>query len=399
MSDIASTIREALNAGLNAQALDFVQSAPAEQDRAAEIRYLGALASARMGAIDEAEKWLAQIDRESLGVSPLGVEVWSLAGRIAKERYAATRDKSSVSARDLARVAIDCYRRAHSIRGDAYPAVNAATMAMLVGDAPLATSLARQALRTLEVPSDHWQHASAGEALLILVQLDAARAHYVEASRLADGKFGDIASMRRQLLMIGSMAARELAEALPGPQVIAFSGHMIDHPTRASPRFPADIEQRVAVALREKIASLGPSIGYAQAACGADILFLEALQDAGSQTQIVLPFARAHFVETSVSFAGEAWTRRFERVIDRATRVVVATEEAFLGDDVLFEHAANLIQGMAFLRAAELSTTPLMLTGARRRIPRACRRHRSDRPELDAQRRPNREYRPRSFAR
>jgi class 3 adenylate cyclase len=41
---------------------------------------------------------------------------------------------------------------------------------------------------------------------------------------------------------------------------------------------------------------------------------------------------------------------------------VIATEEGFLGDDVLFEHAANLIQGMAFLRARELSTHPLMLT-------------------------------------
>ncbi|MEP7183881.1 MAG: adenylate/guanylate cyclase domain-containing protein, partial [Betaproteobacteria bacterium] len=38
------------------------------------------------------------------------------------------------------------------------------------------------------------------------------------------------------------------------------------------------------------------------------------------------------------------------------------TEEAFLGDDVLFEHAANLIHGMAVLRARELSTQPLMLT-------------------------------------
>ena len=46
---------------------------------------------------------------------------------------------------------------------------------------------------------------------------------------LANG-FGDIASMRRQLLLIGTAAARELAEMLPPPQVIAFSGHMIDHP-------------------------------------------------------------------------------------------------------------------------------------------------------------------------
>jgi class 3 adenylate cyclase len=168
--------------------------------------------------------------------------------------------------------------------------------------------------------------------------------------------------MRRQLLMIGSPAARELAEVLPAPQVIAFSGHMIDRPGRTPPRFPASLEARLAAALSKKITGLGPSIGYAQAACGADILFLEAMQDAGWQTQIVLPFARRDFVETSVSFAGEVWVDRFERVLGRATRIVVATEEAFLGDDVLFEHAANLIQGMAFLRAGELATTPLMLT-------------------------------------
>ena len=65
------------------------------------------LASARMGAIGEAERWLHEIDRESLGSSPLAVEVWSLAGRIAKDRFAATADRSSAAAHDFARNAID----------------------------------------------------------------------------------------------------------------------------------------------------------------------------------------------------------------------------------------------------------------------------------------------------
>ncbi|HET9046687.1 MAG TPA: adenylate/guanylate cyclase domain-containing protein, partial [Casimicrobiaceae bacterium] len=63
-----------------------------------------------------------------------------------------------------------------------------------------------------------------------------------------------------------------------------------------------------------------------------------------------------------VRFAGAHWVERFERVLARATRVIVATEEPFLGDDVLFEHAANLIQGLAFLRARELTSDALMLT-------------------------------------
>ena len=353
-------IREALNAGLNTEALDLARTARPAPSDAAEIHYLGALACARMGAIDEAEQWLAQVDRAQLGDGPLAAEVWSLTGRIAKERYAAAGDRTA--AREFALAAIDGYQRAYAIGGSAYPAVNAATMAMLSGDAALARTLARQALSALGTGGDHWHHASSGEALLLLDDLDAARRHYTEAHRLAANRFGDIASMRRQLLLIGSDAAHDLLAVVPAPRVLAFSGHMIDLPGRATPRFPAGIEDEVARALRERLARLGPSIGYAQAACGADIQFLEAMQDAGMQTHIVLPFAKQDFIRESVAIAGEAWIRRFERVLERATRVVLATEEAFLGDEVLFEHASHLIQGMAFLHAAELSAQPLMLT-------------------------------------
>jgi len=362
LSDAATTIREALNAGINAQALDLARAAIGDDADSAEIRYLGALASARMGAIAEADKWLADVDRESLGNSPLAVEVWSLAGRITKERFAATRDRTAAAARDFAHKSIDSYQRAFALSGGAYPAVNAATMAMLAGDSSAASRLAQQALAVPGTAKDHWHHATRGEALLLLGRQDEARAHYAEAYQLAGNRFGDIASMRRQLLLIGTNAAHELAALLPAPQVIAFSGHMIDHPSRASPRFPAHLEAQVKLELRARIAALGPSLGYAQAACGADILFLEAMQDAGMQTQIVLPFPAADFIKSSVGFAGNGWIERFERVIAKATRVVLATEEGFLGDDVLFEHAANLIQGMAYLRAMELSAQPLMLT-------------------------------------
>ena len=362
MSDTAARIREALHAGLNTEALDLARKATPDREKAAEIRYLGALACARMGAIGEAEIWLAQIDREQLGSCALAAEVWSLAGRIAKERYSAAGDRTIAAARDFARAAIDCYQRAFGISGAAYPAVNAATLAMLSGDPALARELARQALCAPDTTGDHWYHATAGEARLLLDEIDAARTHYAQARRLAGNRFGDIASMRRQLLLIGSAAARDLLNAIPAPRVIAFSGHMIDEKGRAAPRFPAGIEQKVGLALRERLARLGPSIGYAQAACGADILFLEALQDAGMQTHVVLPFAKSDFITESVSIAGDAWVLRFERTLDRATRVVLATEEAFFGDEVLFEHAANLVQGMAFLHAGELSTQPLMLT-------------------------------------
>lgn len=340
----------------------MAREATASEPDVAELSYLGALACARMGAIGEAKRWLGQIDRGQLRDDSLAADVWSLAGRIAKERYSAVGDKTSDEARESARIAIDCYRRAFDISRSAYPAINAATMSMLAGDSTFALTLAREALDALGTDKDHWHHATAGEAHLTLGDIADARNQYKEAHKLAGNRYGDIASMRRQLLLIDSPEARDLLSAVPAPSVIAFSGHMIDHPDRPSPRFPPNLEARVATALREKLAALGPAIGYAQAACGADILFLEAMQNAGMQTMVVLPFAKEDFVEASVAFAGHEWVTRFESVLKKATRIILATEEAFLGDDVLFEHAANLIQGMASLHARDLLTKPLMLT-------------------------------------
>jgi class 3 adenylate cyclase len=167
--------------------------------------------------------------------------------------------------------------------------------------------------------------------------------------------------MRRQLRLVGSPAALAMLETLAAPKVVAFTGHMIDAPGRRSPRFPAALEGEVASRIDAAIATLPAVVGYSQAACGADLLFLEALQDAGHETQVVLPFAHGDFVRESVAFAGAQWVERFERAIGRATRVTFATEEPYLGDDILFEHASNLIQGMAILRAAELETDAMML--------------------------------------
>lgn len=362
MTDVAARIREAIDNGCNVDALDLARAASHGDSCDAEVCYLGALANARMGAIVEAEQWLARIDRARLDTGAFAAELWALSGRIAKDRFVAARQSGRTDAAAAAGEAMRRYRRAFEIAGTPYPAVNAATMAALVGDFEVARGLAQVALGRLGAVLDHWGHASAGEAHLVLGNLGEARAHYAQAHRLAGSRFGDIASMRRQLTLIGSPEARALLDAIPAPRVLAFSGHMIDGPGRATPRFPAHLETKVARAIREELAALGPAIGYAQAACGADILFLEALQDGGMQTNVVLPFAKSDYVAESVGFAGEGWIERFERALARATRVTLATDEPFLGDEVLFEHAANLLQGMAFLRASELSTDPLMLT-------------------------------------
>jgi hypothetical protein len=95
-------------------------------------------------------------------------------------------------------------------------------------------------------------------------------------------------------------------------RVIAFSGHMIDAPGRATPRFPAYLERAVKAALDQALVALVPAEGFTQAACGADLLFCESMLGCGQEINIVLPFALDDFIQQSVALAGPGWVGRFE---------------------------------------------------------------------------------------
>ncbi len=145
---------------------------------------------------------------------------------------------------------------------------------------------------------------------------------------------------------------------LPAPDVVAFAGHMVDAPDRALPRFPATLVPAVRAAVREHVARLNTPIVYTSAACGADLIFIEAALDAGAEVNVVLPFDREDFVRTSVAIGGDGWVERFDAALARAARVIMATDEHYLGDDVLFEQAAMLLEGLSILRGAQLQTIP-----------------------------------------
>jgi class 3 adenylate cyclase len=169
--------------------------------------------------------------------------------------------------------------------------------------------------------------------------------------------------MRRQAGLLARVlpAAATVLPLLPAPAVVAFSGHMVDAPDRPEPRFPAELEPAVAAAIRQHLATLREPILYTSAACGADLLCIEAALALGAEVNVVLPFDRDDFVRTSVAGGGAGWVRRFDDALARVARVIPATQESYLGDDVLFEHAAWLLEGLAALRASQLQTRPALL--------------------------------------
>jgi tetratricopeptide (TPR) repeat protein len=105
-------------------------------------------------------------------------------------------------------------------------------------------------------------------------------------------------------------------------KVFLFSGHMIDSPNRAEPRFPADKEGIAAARIGEVLDSLGAGpddLAIAQGAAGGDILFAEACLARGVPFQMLLPLEEPDFIEASVlpSANGEAWRQRYLALRDK----------------------------------------------------------------------------------
>ncbi|MFS8980793.1 hypothetical protein PO002_41385 [Cupriavidus necator] len=100
-----------------------------------------------------------------------------------------------------------------------------------------------------------------------------------------------------------------------------FSGHMIDVPDRARPRFPPRLESLVAAEISNNLDLFRPTavdVAISSGACGGDILFGEAMLARGVPLRIYLPFGEADFIEKSVSFAGGRWVERFHRLTEQA---------------------------------------------------------------------------------
>lgn len=117
----------------------------------------------------------------------------------------------------------------------------------------------------------------------------------------------------------------KLRDEVTAQRVLVFTGHRIDAPDRASPRFP-NREQSVAAAremireaVEEQIRDVGAkrTLGYSGAASGGDILFHEVCEELGVATRLYLAGPRDDYVQASVQDAGPDWVQRFDRLVEK----------------------------------------------------------------------------------
>src|SRR5436190_6166904 len=280
-------------------------------------------------------------------------DVAALGARIAKDRGLAA--SGAERARLLSRAA-DQYEAIYRRAGGYYPGINVATLRLLAGEPQKSEQVAREVLALCgsaggTAEDDYYRAASAAEAALVLGDVNATG----NALQRAVGFGSDLAARaatRRQLRLI--CAARALSDEvlapLAPPTVIHYTGHMIAPPGRPG-RLKAEQELQVAAAIAEKLGQHGVGFGYGALACGADILFAEALLARGAELHVVLPFAREDFIRASVAPGGPGWVERFEACLQRARTITYATEDSYLGHDWIFSYGSFVAMGLAVLRS------------------------------------------------
>ena len=330
------------------------------------LRQLKGLALARSGALQRANELLAGLRDEGHGDG----ETLGLLARTHKD-LALLVDDEEERKRHFA-AAYDIYSTGYyesqqrGVTADAYyTGINAATMALLSGRAETAREIAAgvEGLcneSVLDCENAYWPQATLAEAALIQGDIEAAKERYAAAALLAGRSYGNLSSTRRQARLLLDYLGESgawLDEAISVPPVIVYTGHMIDAPGRVQPRFEPHMEDRVRADIRARLEPLGPAASYGSAACGADILCLECMRDLGGEIHIVLPFPVEEFRQTSVDLRDDGdWGRRFERLLEDASEVLVVSEKPPSGETSTYEYTNLIMTGLARLRAQMLDT-------------------------------------------
>ena len=303
----------------------------------------------RLGRHEEAREWVNNIVEKY----PDDPESHALMGRVEKEEWIARWrvpgsppqgfiDQAKAE-EALLESAIEPYTKAFSIDpGHFYSGINALALRHVqrhlgceadtdVDIEALAGGVAwacRAAL--LKSPKDYWARVTQADLKLLTDDQDHVVKCYRYAVAVADKDWFSLDSSRQQLCTLRDVGFRtdivaaaiavfdqELARLTPPWQpkrVFLFSGHMIDKPDRAEPRFPPAMEPLVKEAIAQKLDELaiGPDdLAITSAACGGDLLFAEACLARGIKTEMRIPFDEPTFLQTSVTFAGEGWQPRF----------------------------------------------------------------------------------------
>jgi len=200
MSEAAEIARKALSRGDLIGAYDATVAAMEAGDDSGAIRHQQILALARMGDTERAMDLFAAygLDRST------DPHERAIGARLLKDRALAA-PPGEGRQRALAK-AHDAYHAIYLESGDSFPGINAATLALLAGDAAQSEALARALLDDPAVAAaqDYYKAATRAEALLLLGRTTEVTETLASETIRGSGDYGGRSTTMRQLAMIAA---------------------------------------------------------------------------------------------------------------------------------------------------------------------------------------------------
>lgn len=346
-------------------AYDVVAAGMKSFPRDLRLRQLLALALARSGAPGPANNVLEQLyqdgyrDEETLG----------LLARTHKDL--AREEQDAAKATDHLRRAYEFYSQGFVSSGGYYSGINAATLALMLGEPEAAAGLARlvsdqcrQRLGELAEASGerYWLVSTLGQAALLSRDWLEAEDWYRQAVELGRGDWGNLQSTRHSARLVMQRMAPaadqdRIEQVFRFPSVVVFAGHMVDRGDRPVPRFPSRLEPSVKAAIQRRLAKLNAGFGYASGACGSDILFHEVMMERKGENYVILPYEKARFIKNSVEIVPSGdWAARLDKIIAQAIDTQELSKQSQTASDVSYEFANMMLHGLASVRAEQLET-------------------------------------------
>jgi hypothetical protein len=136
--------------------------------------------------------------------------------------------------------------------------------------------------------------------------------------------------------------------------VIAFAGRRVDAPNTTQLRFPSENSEKVRQRILEFLKEANAEALVSAAACGGDILALEAAGELGIRRRVVLPYDKETFRQSSVADRPGNWGERYDRIIAEVARSGDLVEDGYENEEESYFAANHDILDQAEELAEEL---------------------------------------------
>ena len=339
-----------------------LQGLETDQDNI-KLREYAALALLRTGAVEEAKILISYIgdlskikDAETLG----------LVAHVYRESWYHSREPEDLT------ISYDLYTRLFQDHKELQAGTYALWTSWLLGKDQDSETFAEQIIKMAnQLKEQHNKegieaHIALFECYLLRGELDLAEALLNRVQALA-GKAHPtlIVELLRKLKFLseqGFLISKNIFDILKPPTIVVFAGQPIDFPGEKIQSFVPELEKVIKERIKETLQRIDARIGYSSASCGSDLLFIEAMREIGGEVNIILPFDKTDFLENSVSYAGPRWEARFFEATEKATSVKLATDESYLGHDMLYRFGNLMLHGMAEMRGNFLLSPPHLVS-------------------------------------